>query len=302
MNSKTNRSVTFSYRTYPFEGKSIGVIKIAEQERPIYLRKRFGKLDKEVVFYRQGTTTAVATPDEIKKMAASGDGKRPPTTVVEEQVRVRLSVDFSSGLQADLYNSGQVPLYIKQVSLVSETRDESKAIPFQLTTTNVPMLPTISLPNSAGGSQSHVFLGPQQVDIESRREVRFILPKTPSAFLRNLIAPPKTIWVSVETFDREIRRESCDSVMPLLKSFVEARKAQEEAAKPKNVSFFTGDGILVPEGQVEIRRGDHNRTSAGVKGLVEGFAISKVEVEELITAVAAGKICGRIGKYQWRLD
>jgi hypothetical protein len=82
VNSKTNRPVTFSYRAYPFEGKQIGIITIPQQDRPIYLMKNFGKLQKQVVYYRQGTTTAIATPDDIARMG-SGPAKQQASLVVE---------------------------------------------------------------------------------------------------------------------------------------------------------------------------------------------------------------------------
>lgn len=68
VNSKTNRTVTFSYRAYPFEGKQIGIITVPQQDRPVYLTKKYGKLEKQVVYYRQGTSTAVASPDDIARM------------------------------------------------------------------------------------------------------------------------------------------------------------------------------------------------------------------------------------------
>lgn len=68
VNSKTNRPVTFSYRSYPFEGKQIGVITIPQQERPLYLNRNFGRLQRHIVYYRQGTTTAIASPDDIARM------------------------------------------------------------------------------------------------------------------------------------------------------------------------------------------------------------------------------------------
>jgi predicted HTH transcriptional regulator len=82
VNSKTNRPVTFSYRAYPFEGKQIGIITVPQQDRPIYLKKNYGKLQKEVVYYRQGTTTAIATPDDIARMG-SGPAKQQASLVVE---------------------------------------------------------------------------------------------------------------------------------------------------------------------------------------------------------------------------
>jgi len=82
VNTKTNRPVMFSYRAYPFEGKQIGIITIPQQDRPIYLMKDFGKLQKQVVYYRQGTATAIATPDDIARMG-SGPVKQQASLVVE---------------------------------------------------------------------------------------------------------------------------------------------------------------------------------------------------------------------------
>jgi len=69
VNSKTNRPVMFSYRSYPFEGKQVGVITIPQQDRPLYLNKNYGRLKKHVVYYRQGTTTATAGPITLCAMA-----------------------------------------------------------------------------------------------------------------------------------------------------------------------------------------------------------------------------------------
>lgn len=71
VNSKTNRPVTFAYRTFSLEGKSIGVVEVPVQERPLYLTSDFGKLKKEKVYVRRGSSTAIATPDEIAGMRQS---------------------------------------------------------------------------------------------------------------------------------------------------------------------------------------------------------------------------------------
>ena len=68
VNSKTNRPVVFSYRVYPFEGSQLGIITVPQQDRPVYLLKKYGKLEKQVVYYRQGSSTAVASPDDIARM------------------------------------------------------------------------------------------------------------------------------------------------------------------------------------------------------------------------------------------
>lgn len=68
VNYKTNRKVELSYEVHLYEGKKIGVIKIPKQERPTYATKRFGKVDKGVVYYRLGSATAIATPEDIARM------------------------------------------------------------------------------------------------------------------------------------------------------------------------------------------------------------------------------------------
>ena len=82
VNTKTNRPITFSYRAFPFEAQQVGIITIPQQDRPIYLTKNFGKLQKQVVYYRQGTTTAIASPDDIVRMG-SGPTKKQASLVVE---------------------------------------------------------------------------------------------------------------------------------------------------------------------------------------------------------------------------
>lgn len=83
VNSKTNRTVTFSYRTYPLKGKKIGVIEIPIQERPIYLTSNFGKLEKEKVYIRRGSSTTDANPDEIVGMGRSLSEAGPPKLSLE---------------------------------------------------------------------------------------------------------------------------------------------------------------------------------------------------------------------------
>lgn len=46
----------------------IGIIQIALQDRPIFLKHSFGKLKEREVYIRRGSSTDVADPDEIAKM------------------------------------------------------------------------------------------------------------------------------------------------------------------------------------------------------------------------------------------
>lgn len=70
VNSKVNRPITFSYDAYEIEGKSIGVLEIPIQDRPLYLVKKYGRLDANMVYIRRGDTTDIAAPDEIAQMGA----------------------------------------------------------------------------------------------------------------------------------------------------------------------------------------------------------------------------------------
>jgi hypothetical protein len=68
VNSKVNRPITFSYDAYEIESKSIGVLEIPVQDRPLYLTKKYGRLEANTVYIRRGDTTDIATPDEIAQM------------------------------------------------------------------------------------------------------------------------------------------------------------------------------------------------------------------------------------------
>jgi len=71
VNGKTQQPITLSYISITFDGQQIGVIKIPVQSRPVYLKKDYGKLKKNVVYIRRGSSTAEASPDEIAKMGAA---------------------------------------------------------------------------------------------------------------------------------------------------------------------------------------------------------------------------------------
>jgi predicted HTH transcriptional regulator len=53
VNNLTNQPVRFHYEAFGFEGKQVGIIRIDEQTRPIYLKKNYGKLKKNEVYVRR---------------------------------------------------------------------------------------------------------------------------------------------------------------------------------------------------------------------------------------------------------
>ena len=70
VNGKTQRPVEFSYLPFHTEGLEIGVIQIPIQERPLFLTRRFASLADNEVLVRDGSSTRVATPDEVARMGA----------------------------------------------------------------------------------------------------------------------------------------------------------------------------------------------------------------------------------------
>jgi len=85
VNTKTNCPVQFSYKAIVFDGKQVGVITIYQQGRPFWLSKDYGRLKKDEVYVRRGSSTDPTRPaslDEVSKMMRA---TAPRTTSVEVQ-------------------------------------------------------------------------------------------------------------------------------------------------------------------------------------------------------------------------
>lgn len=73
VNNLTNEPIRFHYEAFAFENKQLGIIRIEEQPRPIYLKQNYGKLKKNEVYVRRGSSTdptKAATPQEIAQMGS----------------------------------------------------------------------------------------------------------------------------------------------------------------------------------------------------------------------------------------
>lgn len=68
VNGKTNIPIEFLYKNINLEGKKVGVLEITHKKRPVYLKKNYGRLVAEVVYYRRGSSTAEASPENIYDM------------------------------------------------------------------------------------------------------------------------------------------------------------------------------------------------------------------------------------------
>ncbi|MDO8447155.1 MAG: ATP-binding protein [Deltaproteobacteria bacterium] len=96
VNHKTQRPLTFSYTAYPFECKQIGIICIPLQQRPFFLKKDFGKLKRNVVHVRRGSSTDIADPDEIARM-----GSDLSTSMIKDEPLLKVSFWKSDGTTSD---------------------------------------------------------------------------------------------------------------------------------------------------------------------------------------------------------
>ena len=79
VNGKTQRRVESSCGTLQTEGTSIDYIEIPIQQLPIYIEKRYGPLRPRDVPIRDGSSTRIATPDEIARMGAEDSIDPAPT-------------------------------------------------------------------------------------------------------------------------------------------------------------------------------------------------------------------------------
>lgn len=97
INSLTNQPVRFHYEAVAIEGKQVGVIRIEQQTRPIYLKKKYGKLDKERVYVRRGSSTDPTKPATLEEIAQM--------RVEPEEIDANLAVVFSKPDTEELIGS-----------------------------------------------------------------------------------------------------------------------------------------------------------------------------------------------------
>jgi hypothetical protein len=87
VNNLTNQPVRFHYEAFGVEGKQVGIISIEQQTRPIYLKRDYGKLMKERVFVRRGSSTDPNKPASLEEIAQMRVGS--------DQLAAELLVEFA---------------------------------------------------------------------------------------------------------------------------------------------------------------------------------------------------------------
>lgn len=79
VNGKLQRMLQFSYAPFSFEGKSFGIYEVPRQQRPTVALKRYGVVDAGAVYFRKGSSTAIASADQIAQMGADDQRLRTET-------------------------------------------------------------------------------------------------------------------------------------------------------------------------------------------------------------------------------
>jgi hypothetical protein len=120
INSKTQRPINFNYSTVLIDEVKIGVIKVPVQTRPFYLKNDYGKLKRNVVYIRRGSSTDEASPEEVRDMGRSEiqEAQEIPSLHFEfADHKTRASHGKSLNLNATLLNippSSEIPDFYEE--------------------------------------------------------------------------------------------------------------------------------------------------------------------------------------------
>lgn len=139
VNSKTQRPVNFIYKNFLYEGKQIGIIEIwAQIIQPIFLTNDYGKLRKNIVYIRRGSSTEQVPPDEIIERYGKKIEERkesPKINLELANVRMKTSLGNSTELTSTImeYDKSKIlrknfPLYSVASHLSNKKFEEEMAI------------------------------------------------------------------------------------------------------------------------------------------------------------------------------
>lgn len=128
VNNKINYPIEFSYVTLEIEEKKIGLITIPSSKRPVFLKRGFSKLCANTVYVRRGSSTDIASPDEIAEMGARDNAEvikspkvQPLLVYGEYDEKKSCSVDIYFSLPI-IPNLDAFPLYkMKQYGVIVRT-------------------------------------------------------------------------------------------------------------------------------------------------------------------------------------
>ncbi|WP_022964734.1 AlbA family DNA-binding domain-containing protein [Halopseudomonas pelagia] len=108
--SKVDPILEFQYEERLFGGKHIAIIKVPKQARPFAPIKDYGKLKKNVVYVRRGSSTDEATMSEMTKMTLA-DAGAPGTVQVDLQIEDEENGPLPVDLTRRFLEFGDIPDY-----------------------------------------------------------------------------------------------------------------------------------------------------------------------------------------------
>jgi len=123
VNSKTQKPVRFRYEGLVVNGQNVAAIIIPLQSRPFFLMSNYGKLAKEKIYLRRGSSTDIATPDEIAEMGKA-TGRPKANFEIKTGFSIKQIPIPEIWLSAFLVNKGNATAYDAQVNF-----KEKQAVP-----------------------------------------------------------------------------------------------------------------------------------------------------------------------------
>ncbi|MBZ9863113.1 helix-turn-helix domain-containing protein [Mesorhizobium sp. CA12] len=121
VNGKLESKLNFRYEERLFDGQQIAVISIPKQQRPFYLKKDYGKLIKDVVYVRRGSSTGVASPREVALMGAANTARG--------EARVLLSFEAPDNQPLSHSFDREFLVFPKKLPDFAENRNEMFSFP-----------------------------------------------------------------------------------------------------------------------------------------------------------------------------
>lgn len=108
--SKVDPLLEFQYEERLFDGKHVAIITVPKQARPFAPNKDYGKLKKNVVYVRRGSSTDEASMSEMSKMALADAGSS-KTALVDLQIDTEENSPLPAHLTLSFLEFGDLPDY-----------------------------------------------------------------------------------------------------------------------------------------------------------------------------------------------
>lgn len=108
--SKVDPLLEFQYEERLFDGKHVAIITVAKQARPFAPKRDYGKVKKNAVYVRRGSSTDEALMSEMSKMALA-DAGTPKTVRVELQIDTEKNRPIPANLKLRFLEFDNLPDY-----------------------------------------------------------------------------------------------------------------------------------------------------------------------------------------------